>query len=319
MIAVWLVLLAVLLLQKAAGGGRIPVQKSPEEKTKIHSSLNNNNVIRNSNVPGTKHSPPPSITNWDLLQSPDRFTLTSFYLDHNVDTKWYIPSFHRKYSAGWNRSVSKGFLLRPYSCTVRLFGVGLQSTLTGFENGGTGFLYASYKNGDRTEYIGVSANESSKVHCYYMTSAHYGSDFIDTPKTLGIVIYCPITLDQEIGEYQFMRTMESGYYCRKMAELPLKITITLRNSTFVMHGNDVLVDESLNKRIQSSVTITPTATRRALILNEFAVDKKRGTQSQGAGVSHGGVRRHTVCAVQTFRNPTYDFHVCEVLFDSRMA
>jgi len=158
-------------------------------------------------------------------------------------------------------------------------------------------------------WIGVSRNESSKVHCYYMTSRHYGSDFIDKPKTLGLVIYCPILLDVEIGEYNFLEYMKTGYYCRRLAEKELQLTVTLRNSSFQVQSSHVEVFDHPGSLIRSTVTTTPIATRRFHMLSDHVSDRKRRTnfsfREKGLNqlAAGGNFRRHAVCAVQTFRNP----------------
>jgi hypothetical protein len=47
-----------------------------------------------------------------------------------------------------------------------------------------------------------------------MTNKHTGSEFIDKPKTLGIAIYCPVTLDLEVGPYEFKKEIVQGNACR---------------------------------------------------------------------------------------------------------
>jgi hypothetical protein len=40
-----------------------------------------------------------------------------------------------------------------------------------------------------------------------MTNKDYGSEFLTTPKTLGIVVYCPVPLDIEIGADSYYSMM----------------------------------------------------------------------------------------------------------------
>lgn len=122
---------------------------------------------------------PPSLSKWSFLHEPRRFTLTTMVLDHHSEGSWFVPSLHQKYSIGWNRSEALGFLSRPYSCSIRFFGVGLASVLSGFEDGGTGYLMLSKLNGKQPwqQSETSSRNESKKLHCYYMTGKGHGSNF----------------------------------------------------------------------------------------------------------------------------------------------
>jgi len=67
-------------------------------------------------------------------------------VQHHVDTKWYIPSYHDKFSAGWNRSIESGFLMKPYACHIRFYGVGLEENMLEFKSGGTGYIFGRYRN-----------------------------------------------------------------------------------------------------------------------------------------------------------------------------
>ena len=162
---------------------------------------------------------PASVINWDMIETHGRFSLLSMSVEHNNDGAWYIPSLHDKYSAGWNRSTQAGFLSRPHACGLRFYGVGLESTLQGFVEGGTGYVSVHFKDENGKYYWhGFDKNETNKLHCYFLTNKHYGSEFIDTPKTLGIAVYCPVSMDNEIGPYAFKNMMVSGYFCRVLAE-----------------------------------------------------------------------------------------------------
>ena len=175
----------------------------------------NNNVIADPNKSDLKVQPVwraeierarendkfPSLRAWNTVDREKHFTVTSMIVDHHSDASWYIPSLHDRFSAGWNRSVSRPFHQRPWACNIRFFGIALESTLEqggGFVRGGTGYLVLKYPQTGLT--MGLTPNETNKVHCYYMTNKDYGSEFLTTPKTLGIVAYCPVLLDAEIGE-----------------------------------------------------------------------------------------------------------------------
>ena len=120
----------------------------------------------------------PSVKSWDEIDSPNKISLVSMHVDHNSDNSWYIRAQHEKDSFGWNRSLSKPFMARPYGCSVRFIGVGLESTLQGFEEGGMGYLALDFKNNDgKRFYHGFDKNETNKVYCYYSTNKDTGSNF----------------------------------------------------------------------------------------------------------------------------------------------
>jgi len=133
--------------------------------------------IKRKNSPLTKSTISPSIINLESIDNKNRFSVTSLTLEHGSDCKWYIPSFHQKYSSGWNRTVEAGFLSRPFACHLRLFGVGLEKTLKGYKGGGTGYVFITYGKKGSFKNFGLHTNDTQKVHCYYMTSHYYGSDF----------------------------------------------------------------------------------------------------------------------------------------------
>jgi hypothetical protein len=49
-----------------------------------------------------------------------------------LETKWYVPSFHDRYSAGWNRTVANSYGNAPYACHLRMYAVGLEDRLKPF-------------------------------------------------------------------------------------------------------------------------------------------------------------------------------------------
>lgn len=81
-----------------------------------------------------------SIAKWDMIDADKKFSILSMHVDHHSDGSWYVPSMHDKFSVGWNRSTEKGFLEKPNACNLRFYGVGLETTFSGFEDGGTGYL-----------------------------------------------------------------------------------------------------------------------------------------------------------------------------------
>jgi hypothetical protein len=47
---------------------------------------------------------PSSIISWDMVDTPNRFSLMTVAVQHQHDGNWYIPAVHDKYSIGkWNR------------------------------------------------------------------------------------------------------------------------------------------------------------------------------------------------------------------------
>ena len=123
---------------------------------------------------------PPTIRNWGTIHdSIDTFSLLSASIRKSSESSWYVPSQHAKHSVGWNRTVQKGSLEQPYACTIQLYGLALEkSTLNGYVEGGTGYLQIQATLNGKKIYIGYEANETKKIHCYYMTSKSYGSEFI---------------------------------------------------------------------------------------------------------------------------------------------
>jgi len=217
-------------------------------------------------------------------------------VEHHSDGSWFLPSFHQRDSIGWNRTMVKGKLQRPLACTIRFSALGLESTLRGFERGGTGYMNVEVKNVAEAEgrkakmgWYGFDRNETSKLHCYYMTNKDYGSEFIDNPKTLGIAIYCPVLLDLDVGEWAFKAIMQPGYFCRSLADEQAKVEVHLRPSAFSLsldNYTDIVGPEVADSEIKAEITTTPAAPR----LQEVKE------------ISQKDPRPHAVCTVQTFRN-----------------
>lgn len=261
--------------------GRERQQKhNPTDYEELFASSALNKVKENDTVPA-------SVISWDTVESKRRFSLLTVAVDHNIDSTWYIPSLHDKFSAGWNRSVEAGFLNRPHACGIRFFGVGLEKSLEGYIAGGTGYLTLKYKGEDGVMYgLEMETNETKKVHCYYMTNKNYGSEFIDNPKTLGIVVYCPVSFDLEVGEYAWRKQLVPGYYCRVLAEYVTNVELHLRPSNFEPPINSSIIVNDGNE-IHSALVSVPAAARRQYIKEQNEADP----------------RPHAVCTVQSFRNP----------------
>eukprot|EP00596_Hydrurales_sp_CCMP1899_P008838 CAMPEP_0119039226 /NCGR_PEP_ID=MMETSP1177-20130426/8629_1 /TAXON_ID=2985 /ORGANISM="Ochromonas sp, Strain CCMP1899" /LENGTH=360 /DNA_ID=CAMNT_0007002873 /DNA_START=652 /DNA_END=1731 /DNA_ORIENTATION=- len=125
-----------------------------------------------------------------------------------------------------------------------------------------------------------------------MTNKGFGSEFIDSPKTLSIAVYCPVSLDFEIGEYKFTNSMQEGSFCRVLADYESTITLHLRESAFSVPLDYAKYDMSEKVEIVSEGKNNPAAAR-VLKVTDFT-DEDRLSQSQ--------YRPHAVCTVQTFRN-----------------
>jgi hypothetical protein len=120
----------------------------------------------------------------------------------------------------------------PVACTIKFFATALEKTLEGFTEGGTGYLKINYLHNKKMVYFGFGSNETSKLHCYYTTNKGFGSEFLDTPKTLSIAISCPVNLDQEIGEFSYRNAMPEGYYCRALADRDVELAVYLRPTNY---------------------------------------------------------------------------------------
>jgi hypothetical protein len=122
---------------------------------------------------------PSSVNAWQTINEPNSLTILSTYVYKSSSGKWFIPARYQKYSAGWNRTVAKGYLDQPIACDIEIYGLALESTLSGYVDGGTGYLQFHYQleNGKKI-YVGMETNETKKIHCYYMTSRNFGSEFI---------------------------------------------------------------------------------------------------------------------------------------------
>lgn len=155
-------------------------------------------------------------------------------------------------------------------------------------------MTVSFEEDKKKYWHGFDANETSKLHCYYQTNKDTGSEFLDTPRTLGLAILCPVTLDDEVGPFLFRRSMEKGSYCRPLAELPARVELHLRPS----HYNESVEGSSLpadfkeraewwaKREIASEFNANPSALRRKAIK---ALATREG-------------RPHAVCTVQTFKH-----------------
>lgn len=231
----------------------------------------------------------PSVGKWNMIEEKRKIAITSVVVDHNRDGPWYVPSLHNKHSIGWNRTLATGYMQRPYACTIRMFGIGLESTLNGFQYGGSGYLTLSFMGqGKKRYWHGFEKNETSRLHCYYMTNKHLGNEFIDKPKTLAIVVYCPLTMDNEVGPFEFRAIMQPGYYCRVLSDSIADLEINLRPTAWKPPPSYDVLDDPANEKaeIKGEFSTTPSAMRLQEIKEQQYLDP----------------RPHAVCTVQTFRN-----------------
>lgn len=266
---------------------------------------------------------PPSIRQWQTVSEPATISLLSLSLRRGTEGSWYIPHRFQKHSSGWNRTVERAQLDQPYACNIQLYGLAYESNLHGYIKGGTGYLQLQYhlENG-RLVKVGFDTNETKKIHCYYMTSKDFGSEFLDTPKTLGVIASCPITLDMEIGEFSFRQAMVPGHICRAVSEYETTAELTLRPTHFSL-------DPALNQDPPAAVASSSTGVaskagaRRRLgrkwtpppelpppsalatiagkgLITPAAIRQHMAIQYQ---LIHKNLSLNAVCAVQTFRNP----------------
>lgn len=228
----------------------------------------------------------PTVSEWDTIETPKKFSINTMVLEHQRDGVWYLPHLHDRYSIGWNRTTAKPFLQRPVACNIRFFGVGLESTLQGFETGGTGYLTISFKGARGKQFwYGFDRNETNKVHCYYDTNKDRGSEFLDSPKTLGVAIYCPVGMDDEVGPHVFTSHMHQGLFCRPLAEHGAEVEVHLRPTAYREPPSGVLSKELEAEEVIGEIVTLPAEAR--------AVEVK-------ALLREG--RAHAVCTVQTFKN-----------------
>jgi hypothetical protein len=103
-----------------------------------------------------------------------------------------------------------------------------------------------------------------------------------------MAVYCPLTMDDEVGPFIFRNTMHEGYFCRAMSEHAVEIEFTFRPSEFEVPASGMETDyrgEVLNAR----VVTTPSAQRLQSMkeLNDLEPTPPR---------------IHAACTVQSFRN-----------------
>jgi len=262
------------------------------------------------------HTIEPSLRSLTSIDAPGGFALTSVTVQHRGDARWYVPHYHAKDSAGWNRTVVNSHLDRPVVCNIRFFAVGLEKTLQGFTGGGTAYLTLYYTTAEskKTHYHGFNRNETGKLHCYYMTSKGYGSEFLDSPKTDGIAVYCPLSMDSEVGEYAWAASMAPGYFCRVLSDHATHVSLHLRPTAFQVPLDYAQRFVPTDGELVAEALTEPLAARHLKVTDYFSTaGEGDGGAAAAAAVSGAGggsgaaaaanvYRPHAVCTVQTFRN-----------------
>jgi hypothetical protein len=202
-------------------------------------------------------------------------------MGHHADSSWFLPSLHGDGSEGRNTSGSKHTPLGDsFACYIKFYGVGMEANVRGFEFGGLVALKISYRQpGGRMQ----NAGHDDKVVCYYTTSYNLGSDFVDSPKLYGLAIYCPLSLDQEIGRFDAKKRINQGRICRPLADYDVSIALEFSRSTAGVMGPPIPGPPNLVLRASF---LSAAAAPRALKLKEISRFSKP----------------HAVCTVQTFRN-----------------
>lgn len=97
-----------------------------------------------------------------------------------------------------------------------------------------------------------------------------------------MAIVCPITLNDEIGQYEFTGRMDEGRFCFPLAQYPVEVELHLRKTAY-----SPLVEGSSVEEIVADFVTNP-AKNKALELQTQA--------------DHGEMRKHAVCTVLTFKN-----------------
>lgn len=237
----------------------------------------------------------PSVAKWDTIDTPKKISLTTMVVDHSTDGGWFMKHLHERHSIGWNRTfLNRQYSTRPVACSIRFFGVGLESTLADYVGGGTGYLLLGFQNENKRKFWhGFDRNETNRLHCYYMTGKDYGSEFLDTPKSLGIVINCPLMMDDEVGPFHFTSHMQQGYYCRPLSEYSAMVEVHLRPTSYAYSYEEfpsgkpkLPAGKEAEQEVVGEVLSNPVEVRdmqrKALIRTDY--------------------RPHAVCTVQTFKN-----------------
>jgi hypothetical protein len=131
----------------------------------------------------------PTVKTWNSIDTSKHISLISMVVDHHSDASWYLQALHEKYSIGWNRTNSYQFLARPFACNIRFLAVAFESTLTGYETGGTGYLTIGFENLAKKKFWhGFDKNETNRLHCYYTTNKDTGSEFVVCTQLIEIII-----------------------------------------------------------------------------------------------------------------------------------
>jgi hypothetical protein len=123
---------------------------------------------------------PPSVDKWENIENLLHFSVLSMSVEHNSESKWFLPHLHARDSIGYNRThVQRQYGNRPHACSIQFYGIGLESNLAGYQTGGTGYMTIAFKDEHKKQYWhGFDKNETNRLHCYYATNKDTGSEFV---------------------------------------------------------------------------------------------------------------------------------------------
>lgn len=147
----------------------------------------------------------------------------------------------------------------------------------------------------------------------------------DDPKTLGVAISCPISLDMEVGDYDFRSKMHSGKICRIMQQFDTKLELILQPSEYERKDSNEKVLQNSNRSSKKLRGISNLRTKKSSSKhssNEIAALFSTSPQSDRSLKIHHHMQEeqeltmksektkslqfvssnHGVCTVQTFRN-----------------
>lgn len=162
----------------------------------------------------------------------DNFPLSvlSVVLEHGRAGPWAVPQkFPEEMRSLHNASGG----LEQLACHIRMYAIILEPTFQSVAPELTEAVALLKINSTITSY------SSPRVFCHISTSYNLGSDFKDTPKTLGLAIYCPVTQDMEMGERHFKAFMPEGAYCTPLAKYPTRIHLDIRASLAAFANSNV--------------------------------------------------------------------------------
>lgn len=156
------------------------------------------------------------------------------------------------------------------ACTIRFYAVAYSSSIRMTPE--EGVLAVQFKYQRMTHPL-------DPILCYFTTSHNRGPDFIDSPKTTAIAIYCPISLDMEIGKFNFVDKLSYGKYCLAVTQSAVNIECGGRKSVAEF------IAPKKPPHFLANIVTKPFAAKRAWMREQQQL-----------------LRPHGVCLVQTFQN-----------------